>query len=333
MKHHLAATYGLSTLYYGLHSQPMTRFSTLLGTLVILFGGACITPAEVDFAEAEQELVVYSHFGVGESMKIYLTHTRDPLQPNQPFEPVEDATIKVYRDGELVSHLYHGDAPDKKVEYMALYDTEVLAIEGSHYQIEVMAEGYKNARSVETVPYRKASIINFEFVENTEAGKLYRLRFSDDESIENYYQLVIKELVRDMTDSIVSNEIVDYELVRSSAFTHFNNNTTWTTIYPDYAGFLFTGVHEEGGFKELFVEIPDEERTSTDETHSYRYKVELHNISDAYFLYHQSIYTQLTDNNPLNEPIGIYNNIENGFGNFSAYNAVITEADALPAGE
>lgn len=217
----------------------MTRFSTLLGTLVILFGGACITPAEVDFAEAEQELVVYSHFGVDESMKIYLTHTRDPLQPNQPFEPVEDATIKVYRDGELVVHLDRGGEPDKKVEHLALYDTEVVVIGGSRYQIEVMAEGYKNARSVETVPHHKASIINFEFVENTEKGKLYRLRFSDDETIENYYQLVVKELVRDMTDSIISEEVIDYELVRSSAFTHFNNNTrAWTAIYPDYAGFF-----------------------------------------------------------------------------------------------
>jgi len=305
----------------------MTRFSTLLGTLVILFGGACITPAEVDFAEAEQELVVYSHFGVDESMKIYLTHTRDPLQPNQPFEPVENATIKVYRDGELVSHFDRGGEPDKKVEHMALYDTEVFPIGGSRYQIEVMAEGYKNARSVETVPHHKASIINFEFVENTEAGKLYRLRFSDDENVENYYQLIVKELVRDMTDSIISEELIDYELVRSSAFTHFNNNIrTWTAIYPDYAGFLFTGIDAEGGFKELFVEIPDEERTSTDETHSYKYKVELHNVSE-------SVHTQVTDNNPLNEPIRIYNNIEGGFGNFSAYNAAMTEADALRVGE
>ena len=117
----------------------MTRFSILLGTLVILFVGACITPAEVDFAEAEQELVVYSHFGVDEPMKIYLTHTRDPLKPNEPFKPVEDATIKVYRDGELVSHFNRGGEPDKKVEYVAVYDTDVHAVGGSRYQIEVIA--------------------------------------------------------------------------------------------------------------------------------------------------------------------------------------------------
>jgi len=311
----------------------MARFCTLLGTFVILFAGACISPAEVDFAEAEQELVVYSHFGVDEPMKIYLTHTRDPLQPNQAFEAIEDARINVYRDGELVSYFNRG-VPDKKVEYLALYDTEVTAIGGSSYQIEVMAEGYKNARSVETVPHHRANISNFIFIENTDEGKLYRLRFLDDENVKNYYQLIVKELIRDMRDSIISEEVVEYELARSSAFPHFENDTrTWAAIYPEYAGFLFTGVRGESGFKELFIDIPDKERTSTNETHSYRYRVELHNVSEAYFLYHQSVHAQLTDNNPLNEPIHIFNNIEGGFGNFSAYNAITDEADALRVGE
>jgi len=308
----------------------MTRFSTLLGTLIILFAGACITPAEVDFAEAEQELVVYSHFGVDESMKIYLTHTRDPLKPNQSFKPIENATIKVYRDGELMRQFNRSSESDNKVEYVALYDTEVAVVGGSRYQIEVIAEGYKNAHSVETVPHHKAIIRSFELVEEKEESKLYRLLFSDDD-VENYYQLIIKSLERDVSDSIVSEEVVNYELVRSSAFTHFDNGTrAWTAIYPEYAGFLFTGVRGEGDFKELFIEIPNEERN---EAHSYKYKVELHNVSDAYFLYHESVQAQLSDDNSLNDPVRIYNNIEGGFGNFSAYNAAETEVSVLRVGE
>ncbi len=311
----------------------MTRFSTLLGTLVILFAGACITPVEVDFAEAEQELVVYAHFGVDESMKVYLTHTRDPLKPNQSFKPIEDATIKVYQDGELVSQVNRSGEPDKDLEHVALYNTGIHAIGGSRYQIEVMAEGYKNARSVEVAPHHKATIRGFESLESNDENDLYRLLFSDDDSEDNYYQLIVKALEYDILDSLISEEIVNYELIRSVAFTHFDNNTrAWTAIYPEYAGFLFTGVQGEGDLKELFIEIPSEERT-VNETHDYAYKVELHSVSNAYFLYHESLQAQLSDNNVLTEPTRIYNNIEGGFGNFSAYNAAVTEVSSLRVGE
>jgi len=309
----------------------MTRFSTLLGTLVILFVGACITPAEVDFAEAEQELVVYSHFGVDEPMKIYLTHTRDPLKPNEPFKPVESATIKVYEDERFLGQFDHSHVPGKKSEYVALYDTGVKVTEGSSYQIEVMAEGYKNARSTEIVPHHKANVRSFDFIEEDEGRKLYRLLFSDDETKDNYYQLIIKLLEKDMSDSIVSEELVDYRLVRSAAYTHFNSDTrSWTAIYPEYAGFLFTGVKGEGDLKELFIEIANEEGTISE---AHTYKVELHNVSDAYFLYHQSVQAQLTNENALTDPVRIYNNIEGGFGNFSAYNAATAEVGALRVGD
>ena len=302
----------------------MTRFSILLGTLVIMFVGACITPAEVDFAEAEQELVVYSHFGVDEPMKIYLTHTRDPLT-NVPFNPVEHATIKVYKDGMPVGE-FHRSEPGKKAEYLALYRTDVYAMAGSRYEIEVIAEGYKNARSAETVPSPGAYNVHFQPVENNEQSTLYRLSFYDD-SAENYYQLIINFLEKDMSGSIVSEEVVDYELVRSSAFTHFeNDDRTWTAIYPEYTGFLFTGIRGEGNTKELFVEIPN--KTGTSSEYECTYKAELHNVSEAYFLYHESVQAQLTAN-PLTAPTHIYNNIEGGFGNFSSYNTTTAEADAF----
>ncbi len=311
----------------------MTRFSILLGTLVMLFAGACISPVEVDFAEAEQELVVYSHFGVDEPIKIYLTHTRDPLKPNQLFKPVENATIKVYQNGELVSNINRSSEPDKKIDYAALYNTEVHAVGGSRYQIEVIAEGYKNARSVETIPHHKATIQSFESIESNDENKLYRLLFSDDNTENYYYQLAITALEHNTQDSLIREEAVDYDLViRSSAYTHFESDMrAWTAVYPEYAGFLFTGVNEEGGVKELFIKIPNEDRSN--EMYNYTYKIELHKVSDAYFLYHQSIQAQFSDDNILSNPTQIYNNIEGGFGNFSAYNAATIEVSTLRVGE
>jgi len=80
----------------------MIQYSTVFGVLMITLVVACVSPADVDFEEVEQQLVVYSHFGSDEPMKLYLTHTRDPLKPNEPFEPVENAKIFIYEDEVLV---------------------------------------------------------------------------------------------------------------------------------------------------------------------------------------------------------------------------------------
>lgn len=305
----------------------MTRYSTLFVFSMMLFATACVTPVDVDFVEAEQELVVYSHFGVDEPMQIYLSHTRNPLKPNEPFEPVEGATIEIYRDGVLERSF--NEMPDRKSGYAA-YETDVYPMNGSEYRIEIAAEGYKNARAIETVPHHKADMESFRFLEEIGENEIYQLLFTDDNSTENYYQLVVKLVKYSRENVIIAEEIVDYEFADGYNFTHFEleNSKEWMAIYPEYEGFLFTGVRQTGDFKELLVEISDRGMDFESDI-TYQYKAELHNVSDAYYLYHQSIQSQLTDNSSLNEPVRIYNNIEGGFGNFSAYNMEFAETEPI----
>jgi len=307
----------------------MTQYSTLFVFSTILLATACVTPVQIDFAEAEQELVVYSHFGGDEAMKIYLSHTRDPLKPNERFNPIEEATIRVYRDSVLVSS--SNRMPDEKVEYAALYEVDVETVVGSEYKIEIVADGYKNIQATETVPRQRVDTRSFSFVEETEESKIFQLLFSDDDSVENYYQLVVKVIECSREGEILKEEAVDYQINRSSNFMHFEakGSKKWEAIYPKHAGYLFTGVPSVAGFKELLIEIPNEGRLFGGGVTDFKYRVELYNVSDSYFLYHQSVKSQLTNENPLDEPVRIFNNIEGGFGNFSAYNRSLIESPII----
>ncbi len=324
----------------------MTRLYVSLGILTMLMVTACVSTADVDFAEAEQELVIYSHFGpvspnledsgfspdAKDVLKIFLTHTRDPLKPNTPFEPVENARIAVYRDGVPTSNLERAFEGEKQNMYAACYEAEIDIVGGSHYKIEVDVEGYKVAKAETLVPHRSATISSFE--KDDDSGN-YRLVFSDNENIINYYQLIVKALKyepRENEDIFVEEEVIDYELIDPTDFPHVDTevNKDWMAIYPEYAGFLFTSPRR-GGDKELLVRISNRQNES--EHFKYIYRAELHNVSEAYYLYHQGIEAQLNDQNYLTDPSRIYNNIENGFGNFSAYNIAVAETMARRMGD
>lgn len=325
-------------------SLSMTRLYASLGILTMLLISACVSTADVDFAEAEQELVIYSHFGPNpfldneeNILKIFLTHTRDPLKPNTPFEPVENAAITVYRDGMPIKSGFNRTFNEEKNNaYTACYEANVDIISGSRYSIEVDVEGYKVAKAETVVPHDGAAIISFEKNNSYPTdGQNYKLVFSDREDIEHYYQLIVKILKYESTengDIWVGEEVIDYELIDPSDFTHFNaeGNKEWMAIYPEYAGFLFTATRQEG-IKELFINFANLQNEDN-ENFKYKYKAELHNVSEAYYLYHQSVQAQLTDQNYLTDPLRIYNNIENGFGNFSAYNIAVAEAMARRIG-
>jgi len=326
----------------------MARLYASIGILTMLMTTACVSTADVDFAEAEQELVIYSHFGPSsptedlnfspdkDILKIFLTHTRDPLKPNTPFEPVENASITVYRDGVAENHFTRTFDSEKQNMYAACYEAEVKITTGSHYKIEIDAEGYKVAKAETVVPHPSATIMSFEKDNSSTDGENYRLIFSDDANIEHYYQLIVKALKYKLSENeeiLLDEEVVDYELISPANFPHFDAeaNKDWMAIYPEYAGFLFTGPRRAGN-KELLIHISNRQNES-DEHFKYTYQAELHNVSEAYYRYHQSVEAQLNDQNYLTDPSRIYNNIENGFGNFSAYNISIAETMARRSGD
>lgn len=310
----------------------MTRLLTLLGILAIItmmITTACVTPADIDFPKAEQQLVVYSHFGPGEALGVYITHTRDPLKPDAPFETLENVHIKIYENGMLefnsknATTKYNGDTP--------YYETDITVSNGSHYSMEIEVEDYPKVSAAETAPHDRANISHFDLMQSSEEGQTYKLVFSHDNKYDNYYRLITKR--NKWSDGeLIDTEIVDYELNNADDFLFYDikNNKEWLAVYPKHAGFLFAATKEASDEKELMIYIPNRETSNTNET--YNYAVELHNVSADYYRYHESVQAQLTNQNHLADPSLIYNNLEGGFGNFSAYNIATAQTQRMGNG-
>jgi len=304
----------------------MTRLIALLAASAIVLMTlitACVTPADIDFPEAEQQLVVYSHIGPGEPFGVHITHTRDPLKPDVSFDDIENVQIKIYVNDELE---YEGQGRKKNTE-SNYYETDIIVSDGNHYGIEIEVKDYPEASAETTVPHDRADISHFDLIHTSETGRTYRLVFSHNTMYDNYYRLVAKRNAF-QDGSIIDTEIVDYELNRADDFSYYDtkNNKEWSAVYPEYAGFLFAATEETDNEKELLIYIPDNE-TNTNIT--YNYEVELHNVSASYYRYHESVQTQLTHQNHLADPSLIYNNLKGGFGNFSAYNIATAQTQRM----
>jgi len=144
------------------------------------------------------------------------------------------------------------------------------------------------AKAEEVVPHSRANIVSFELDDSSTEGESYRLTFSDSDEMENYYRLIIKALKYEMTNT-GGLELINEEIVDYELIGQMNFPYFNTEVNKEW-----TAIYPE---------------------------------SEAYFQYHKSIEAQLTDQNYLTDPSRIYNNIENGFGNFSAYSVVIKEAE------
>jgi len=288
---------------------------------------ACVTPADIDFPEAEQQLVVYSHIGPGDPFGIHITHTRDPLKPNLSFHAIENAQIRIYVNDELE---YEGHGRRKTIEESIYFETDVMVSDGNNYSIEVEVEDYPEASAETTVPHDRADISEFYPIDDaSETGEVYRMVFSHKTIYDNYYRLILKRNISQEGEEI-DTEIIDYELNRAEDFLYYDtkNNKEWSAVYPEYAGFLFAATEEANDEKELFIYIPDDE-INTNDNITYNYEVELHNLSASYYRYHESVQQQLTHQNHLADPSLIYNNFKGGFGNFSAYNVAIAKAQRI----
>jgi len=311
----------------------MNRLFALLGIsgiITMMITTACVTPADIDFPKAEQQLVVYSHFGPGEVLGVYITHTRDPLKPDAPFETLEDVRIKIYENGTLE---FDGIDRAKGNDNIPYYETDIVVTDGSHYSMEIVVEDYPKVSATETAPHDRANISHLDLMHSSEEGQTYKLVFSHDNKYDNYYRLIAKRNKWE-TGVLIDTEIVDYELNNSDDFSLYDikNHKEWMAVYPKHTGFLFAATKEASDEKELMIHIPNPETNNTNSDIIYNYEVELHNVSADYYRYHESVQAQLSNQNHLADPSLIYNNLEGGFGNFSAYNIATAQTQRMSSG-
>jgi hypothetical protein len=299
----------------------MKLLYTLL-TLFILFScGEMFEPLEIDLPSEEQKLVVNCYFAVDSSWYIRVWNSTRPFSEDTAYL-VKDARVTLTENSSQFQLSFD--------DYYSAYRVSAKAVAGKTYSLEVSAPGYETIFSTEIVPQavpirEVKSFATPDAVSQAGSKRTFDVTFSDPPGQENFYAISIQYL-----DHV---EFPDRPAI-----------DVWSTLYPESADPSFEGDrfieyfhHYDNGGTEvnlLFDDTPFEGKEHTfrlkvaewwaggeQGAAPRRYRILLKSLSKAYYQYRITYNLQLVaTEDPFASPAQVFNNIENGYGIFAAYN-------------
>ena len=282
---------------------------------------ACETTEKIDdFPLRPSQLVVNCFFTEGGVWEFQVSKSLSVLD-NAPIKLIENATIKLFKDSELVQTISEPDA-DSWYRY-----ADNLPETGHVYSIEVSAPDFNVLRANEITPNavpvsNVSAVIRDSFFYESKYGHFggnvegsFNILISDPVENENYYQL-----------SIYYYDTVYYNSQDSLEFEVNKTNLTISTDDPsaeDSDGYNIILLVSDNIFNGQDYEL-DVDFNEWNAKKGREYLIELTTLNRSGYLYKRSIkeYTS-SMNDPFAEPVKIFCNIENGYGIFSGYTTEI----------
>jgi len=292
----------------------MRLWMLLLGVMCI--AATCEKPVELGLPLPDPKLVVVSNFTTGEAMRVRVSRSRSILD-DSPEDYIADAVVELFNeDDQFIEQLNLVIPQINRVS--PYYTTQGTAfVPGETYKLKVSAAGFEPVTSNSAIPPRiqiqQFSVSGLTSGPGSQPGSVrydyqVSLSFSDPGAQTNYYHLNFFQEVQDI--------IVEQSYLQPVVFSPFTDNNYLLAYFA--GGVLiedepFNGQTISYTFPMSIEIYPSYQLLG-------KIYVELRTTSEEYYLFHNSLSRQQTNNSGTNgEPIFIYNNIENGHGIFAGY--------------
>jgi hypothetical protein len=272
----------------------------------------------------EPELFVFSNFSDQNSLQVFVSKSRS-IQSDSPKEFVNNAVVNVYAGGKLIEQLtyFPGDSSSNKIPY---YQSLNLVPEfDKEYTIEVIVDGFETITATNSIP-TPVNIEDVSFTPQLSSGKGHQVvvnfvasvSLRDPLGIENYYHLKFYQ-------ELVPFTVVAAEDTLKGASYYINPSNVEKVDpanislikYSNDQSYLLKDTYFDG----KYITLNFKGKFTFDETESKpeRFMIELRTVSKAYYLYHESLNWQIQENGNPGEGDVVFNNIDNGVGNFSGF--------------
>jgi len=315
---------------------------------IILINAGCERVIDYKGPETEPKAVIYAllepdrfiSVTVSESHSVFQT----PWQPRQ----IKDATVRVFRDGELLETLpYTGTEPADEnvpVSPYSPYSSATNKPEYGHtYRIEVMIPGYRAAYGETSLP----DPVDVEVADTIYSDIGYgnkqltvKLRFRDPADEKNYYRFTAPATTGHYYGDLsqpydpgqkvyIRNIELNYGAKSDPIISPMQEDDIFE-IYPQNTYYVFTDELIPG--KEYTLNLKYTGMYFNTEHYEFlRAFFRLNSITRDLYLYLQSysVHGQ-TQDNPLAEPVPVYTNVTNGIG---IVGAMSFAQDSLKIGE
>ena len=272
------------------------------------------------------KLVLVSNFSPLDTIECVVSKSI-PVLETGTVEYVPDATVQIFKEDELLDQFQFisSDNPPFPSYYLS---NSIVPEPGSFYTIRVEAPGFEPIQSTNYIPEAvEADSGNFGFnVSVTEENFFDNLvefdltmRILDPASEENYYHLVFyQEGFTYKEDSSGVIDTISQFFSLPLSITVGDDNVPLTP-YVNGRGVLvrdeeFDGNIQVFNFSGSFLYHRFEQLLGD-------FIIEVRSVTREYYLYHSTLVQQYQASfDPLSDPVIIFNNVENGFGNFSGFN-------------
>ena len=277
---------------------------------------ACGGPFEVDLPDQEPRLVVESLFAADSLISLELGRSGSVLDPEAPYsDPVETATVRIYEDGVLA-----GTA--RYVPNRLRYRSDVRAVAGRTYRVEIEAPGFDPVQAEDTVPLAqpfRASVVRGPEPEGErDREDEITVRF-DDPAGDDFYALY--GLVERTFGGGQMPQVFPLSFRSSDPLLVDGNLTGLIADFdtPFYQRAYFQSLPFDGGSPAIrlgLMRIQDPAGVSTQITTRLR----LARLSRTYYEYVTALESD-TGGTPFSTPSELPSNVRGGYGIFAAFAA------------
>ncbi len=283
-------------------------FALLFGTILSLFScdpeSSFEQIADVDIPEHEQRLAISANIESGDEQVTALVATSSQIFENESFN-VADAEVQLLKDGNVIANLAFDINTSR---YIAPLD-EAITLEQATYRLEVRHSQFETAFSEQQMP-QKVDILGGEYERDRNLGEfdadIIGVEFQDIPNQDNYYLLEAFEIVEQNNGTERFDRIYLYPLFDLSE-------------QAQNGGIIFDDAAFDGN------EYRIEAESSRSLRNDAKILLLLKSISrDRYLLERSLDLYRNAEGNPFAEPVVVHDNIEGGYGIFTA-SAVDTE--------
>lgn len=304
----------------------MSRIFTYITCVCLFVLMSCEKPTDFEFPTPAQRLVVQSNFSPNRLVEVFVSQSEELSTPDTAYVAIGNATVEIYEATTLLEQLVFVAEPFP--EGLFYRSVEFRPEVGIEYTIRVVAPGFGEVTAMNKIPMPVAlttveigNLASENLDSDTQAYTYdVYVEFTDTPDEENFYHLVFlqQKIITDGDMDPQDNLIEEPFIVQT-----VTNNNSFKPYYR--GGLLISDEGSDGALNSYDMKFRSFIQKDTENLG--KLIVELRTVSEAYFNYHTSLNNENRSLGPPNdEPVIIFNNIDEGYGIFAGYS---TSADSI----
>jgi Domain of unknown function (DUF4249) len=289
--------------------------------ILILLASACIREIEIDLPQEPVKVVAIGVFKPGDNFKIKLSFSQPVYESTESNVPDQKTDVTIAENGKFLDRLVRKNNANGEVTW----EGDDLVFGETSYSLAVQVPGYPLLRAFSSVPAHKSLVplrlkdsdITTQKLSDGSLAMVIPLTLTLEGGIipdKPYFAFNLRQEI-EVFEIINGQKVID-RTEEKTAF-YFTDGRTFSLLHNIAEPVTLINERfwsEENNTILLNAYIPYDPSKQSPR----KIMIEWRTLSEEFYRYHLSIARQ-GNNQPLSEPDAIFNNILEGYGNFSGY--------------